>query len=114
MYIYHPWEGINTCSTEAGESGPDMAYRDGRVVTDHTKRARTDQSLKGIKKMAREDPERAAKVADEIIRNTYRTLMTRGMKDCYVWCADEALGEYLKRKAGRKTVPVEGRTTGTG
>lgn len=35
-------------------------------------------------------------IADEIIKNTYRTLMTRGMKGCYVYCVDKNLAEYLK------------------
>lgn len=77
--------------------GDDMRYENGRVVTDFTKRARTDQSLKGIKKLYKEDPERAEKEADEIIRNTYRTLMTRGMKGCYVYCTDQQLSAYLKK-----------------
>ncbi len=76
--------------------GDDMRYENGSVVTDFTKRARTDHSLKGIKKMFREDPGRARKEADEIIKNTYRTLMTRGMKGCYVYCTDRKLAEYLK------------------
>ena len=65
--------------------GDDMRYEDGHIVTDFTKRASTDQSLKGIKKLYKEDPEFALAEADEIIKNTYRTLMTRGMKGCYVY-----------------------------
>ncbi len=76
--------------------GDDMRYEHGTVVTDFTKRARTDKSLKGIKKMYREDPEKAVKEADEIIKNTYRTLMTRGMKGCYVYCTDKKLADYLR------------------
>jgi hypothetical protein len=34
--------------------------------------------------------------ADEIIRNTYRTLMSRGMKGCYVYFTDEATASYFK------------------
>lgn len=34
--------------------------------------------------------------ADIIIKNTYRTLMTRGQKGCYIYCTDAALNEYLK------------------
>ena len=41
------------------------------------------------------------KIADEIIKNTYRTLMTRGMKGCYVFCTDKKLSEYLKRRSNR-------------
>lgn len=77
--------------------GKDLKYVDGQVVTDYTERAKTDRSLFGIKKMMEEDPNKAEKVADEIIRNTYRTLLTRGMKGCYVYCEDENLGEYIKR-----------------
>lgn len=77
--------------------GDDMRFEGGSVITDHTKRASTDNSLKGIKAMAKQDPKRAKKLAEEIIKNTYRTLMTRGMKGCYVYCTDKALAEYLKK-----------------
>ena len=76
--------------------GDDMRYEAGHIVTDFTKRAKTDQSLKGIKKLYKEDPNRALKEADEIIKNTYRTLMTRGMKGCYVYCTDKKLADYLR------------------
>lgn len=77
--------------------GEDLRYENNEVITDFTKRAKTDQSLKGIKKLYQENPEEAQKKADEIIKNTYRTLMTRGMKGCYVYCVDERLAEYLRR-----------------
>ena len=48
--------------------------------------------------IAEENPELAQKRADEIIRNTYRTLLTRGMKGCYIYCVDEALGKYLRQR----------------
>ncbi len=76
--------------------GNDMRFEDGCVVTDFSQRARSDASLKGIKKMAKEDPPRAARIADEVIRNTYRVLMTRGMKGCYVFCTDGALAAHLR------------------
>lgn len=79
--------------------GDDLRYEDGRMVSDYTKRARTDQSIKGLKKMEGEDPERAHRLADEIIKNTYRTLMTRGMKGCYVYATDSGLRDYLKSRA---------------
>ena len=77
--------------------GDDMRYEDGHIVTDYTKRAKTDQSLKGIKKLYQEDPEFALAEADQIIKNTYRTLMTRGMKGCYVYCTDRNLADYLRK-----------------
>lgn len=76
--------------------GDDMRYEDGHVVTDLFKRAKSDQSLKGLKGLAKKGSPKAIKEADEIIRNTYRTLMTRGMKGCYVFCTDKALANYLK------------------
>ena len=76
--------------------GDDMRYENGHVVTDFTKRARTDQSLKGIKKLYKENPEFALSEADIIIKNTYRTLMTRGMKGCYVYCTNKKLADYLR------------------
>ena len=78
--------------------GDDLRYEDGHVVTDFTKRASTDQSIKGLKTMYREDPEEAERRADEIIKNTYRTLMTRGMKGCYIYCTDEGLSEYMRKR----------------
>lgn len=76
--------------------GDDLRYENGHIVTDFTKRAKTDQSLRGIKKLYQENPEQALKEADEIIKNTYRTLMTRGMKGCYVYCTDKNLARHLR------------------
>ena len=78
--------------------GDDIRYSNGRIITDFTKRASTDQSIKGLKKLVKENPEEARKRADEIIRNTYRTLLTRGMKGCYIYCVDEELEKYLKER----------------
>lgn len=76
--------------------GEDMRYENGMIVTDFSKRAKTDQSIKGLKKLMKEDSKEAMRVADEIIKNTYRVLMTRGQKGCFVYCEDEALGNYMK------------------
>ena len=78
--------------------GDDIRYEDGHVITDFTKRASTDQSIKGLKKMYRENPEEALERADEIIKNTYRTLMTRGMKGCYIYCTDPGMREYIRKR----------------
>ena len=77
----------------------DLRYEDEHVVSDYTKRAKTDQSLKGINKIAKEyGKEEAQRVADVLIKNTYRTLMTRGMKGCYVYRVDEGLREHFKNR----------------
>ena len=78
--------------------GDDMRYENGKIVTDFSKRAVTDQSMKGIKGLAKKDPQKANEIADEIIKNTYRTLMTRGMKGCYVYCTNKKLADYLKER----------------
>jgi hypothetical protein len=64
-------------------------------VTDVTKRSSMDRSISGIKTMLREDPQEALQLADRIIKNTYRTLLTRGMKGCYVYCCDQALRDHF-------------------
>lgn len=82
--------------------GDDIRYENGEVITDFTKRAKTDNSLKGIKSLYKTNPEEAQKRADEIIRNTYRTLLTRGMKGCYIYCVDPELEQYLKDRLKTK------------
>lgn len=82
--------------------GDDMRYEDHHIVTDASKRAKTDQSMKGIKKLDKQDHCKAEEKADEIIKNTYRTLMTRGMKGCYIYCTDQNLRNYLKQKIQRQ------------
>jgi len=78
--------------------GDDLRYENGEVITDHTKRAKTDRSLWGIKKRIKEDPVNAHKTADQVIRNTYRTLLTRGQKGCFVYCTDKKLASYFKER----------------
>ncbi|MBK1708327.1 DNA/RNA helicase domain-containing protein [Marichromatium gracile] len=75
--------------------GEDFVIRGGRVVTDAGKRAEQDRSVRGYKKMFKEQPENARVLADQIIKNTYRTLMTRGQKGCYVYATDLETREYF-------------------
>lgn len=78
--------------------GEDLRYENGQVISDFTKRARSDKSLNGIKKLYKNNKQEALDRADELIKNTYRVLMTRGMKGCYIYCKDEALQKYLKSR----------------
>ncbi len=78
--------------------GDDMRFENDHIITDYKKRARTDQSMKGIKKLEKENKDEAQARGDEIIKNTYRTLMTRGMKGCYVYCTDPSLRDYLRQR----------------
>ncbi len=81
--------------------GEDLRYENNHIVTDFTKRANTDQSLKGIKTMAKTNLTKAKSISEIIIKNTYRTLMTRGQKGCYIYCCDKNLSHYLKQRLMR-------------
>lgn len=76
--------------------GPDFIVREGQVITDAALRSKMDSSVKGFKKLLKEDPEKAKTRADTIIKNTYRTLMTRGQKGCYIYCTDPETNAYFK------------------
>lgn len=76
--------------------GDDLRYENGKLIVDINKRAKTDQSIKGIKKLLKENPEEAQQIANEIVKNTYRTLMTRGQKGCYIYCTNKELSNYFK------------------
>lgn len=76
--------------------GPDLIVRNGKVITDVTQRASSDKSVHGAKKLLKEDPEYALATFDAIIKNTYRTLMTRGQKGCYLYCTDAETAQYFK------------------
>jgi uncharacterized protein len=81
--------------------GPDLKIKDGELVSDPEGRASTDVSLNGYKKESKEDPITAGAKADQIIRNTYRTLMTRGMKGCYIYCTDAEVAKYFQDRLSR-------------
>ena len=76
--------------------GPDMVVRDGKVLTCPERRSPQDQSLAGYKKRLKVDEKGTRSRADIIIKNTYRTLMTRGMKGCYVYFTDKEIAEYFR------------------
>lgn len=83
--------------------GQDLTFENGEIITNPEKRARTDQSLKGYKTRLKDakkfgDNLKIIEIetrVDTIIKNTYRTLMTRGMKGCYIYCQDKNLKEYF-------------------
>jgi DUF2075 family protein len=78
--------------------GPDLTCRDGEIAADASKRASSDRTVRGLKKMTRENPVEAHRLGDLIVKNTYRTLMTRGMKGCFVYCTDPELAKYLRSR----------------
>lgn len=81
--------------------GLDLVVRDGQLATDPAGRSSMDRSIRGWRTMAKADREGTLAKVDKIIRNTYRTLMTRGMKGCYIYCTDREVQEYFKARSSR-------------
>jgi uncharacterized protein len=81
--------------------GPDLLFEDGVVKTQPAARAKGDKSVFGYKKYMAEHPEEAKATLRALIKNTYRTLMTRGMKGCYVYCVDKGMEGYLREAIGK-------------
>ena len=41
-------------------------------------------------------------LARQLIKNTYKTLLTRGQKGCYIYCEDNALSRYIKKMINKE------------
>ena len=83
--------------------GPDFVVRDGIVKTDAFMRDSRDRTIKGFKsRIKAQDPDILGEV-DLVIKNTYRTLMTRGMKGCFIYCTDAETLEYFRSRLGAKS-----------
>ncbi len=80
--------------------GDDLIVRDGKVLTQPLARAKSDRSIAGYKKLIEKSPEEGKNLVRSIIKNTYRTLMTRGMKGCYIYCTDKETREYFRKWSG--------------
>ncbi len=76
--------------------GPDLVFENGKVLTNPAARDKNDSTVKGYKKLIADNPEYGKAELRSIIKNTYRTLMTRGMKGCYVYCTDQEMEAYLR------------------
>jgi hypothetical protein len=81
--------------------GEDLIVRNGQVITDASKRATSDSSVKGYKRLLKENPGETKSMIDLVIKNTYRTLMTRGMKGCYVYFVDKETELFFKSQLGK-------------
>ncbi len=76
--------------------GKDLRYENGCVITDCKRRAKDDHSLFGLLN-PKERKTNGPKI-DRIIRNTYKTLLSRGQKGCYIFCENKALSAYIKER----------------
>lgn len=77
--------------------GDDLDIEGDTLWTRPEKRSKNDQSIRGYKKLLKED-DNAIDTIDKIIKNTYRTLMTRGMKGCFVYFTNPEVAEYFKSR----------------
>jgi len=80
--------------------GDDLVIREGRWVCRPEKRASSDKSIHGLKALLKRDPQRGQEMAELIIKNTYRTLMTRGMKGCLVFSTDKETRAWVRGEVG--------------
>jgi DUF2075 family protein len=78
--------------------GNDLGVESGKLLTSPRGRAKSDKSLNGYVGERKLNPEAADAKADELIRNTYRTLMSRGMKGCYVYFTDPEVKKYFESR----------------
>lgn len=78
--------------------GSDLIVRDGTVLTQPIERSRMDKSIQGWKKLVKNDPEAGQARLDALIKNTYRTLMTRGQKGCYVYFVDDETRRFFAER----------------
>ena len=76
--------------------GEDFIVRNGKVETDALRRSRNDSSVRGYKSMLKKNREKAKALADRVVKNTYRTLMSRGQKGCFLFCVDRETNEYFR------------------
>ena len=74
--------------------GKDLIYKDGRVQTNKYAVSKDDKTSKI--RFAPDD------LADQLIKNTYKVLLTRGQKGCFIYCEDKALNEYLKKRLNKQ------------
>ena len=70
--------------------GKDLYY-DGKHVRTNRNMISKDDKTSGIRLKTTSNEE-----ADKLIRRTYKVLLSRGLKGCYIYCEDEPLRKHLK------------------
>jgi DUF2075 family protein len=83
--------------------GDDFVVRNGVVICQPEKRASSDKSIFGWKRLLAEQPIAGKQQLDLLIKNTYRTLMTRGMKGCYIYCTDKETAAYFRSRIAKQS-----------
>lgn len=77
--------------------GPDLIVRNGKIITQPQERASTDRSIHTWKTLIKKEPKVTKERLDAIIKNTYRTLMTRGQRGCYVYFVDDETRQFFEQ-----------------
>ena len=75
--------------------GKDLRYdaAKGKIITDQTQISKDDKTS-GIRTAGQG-------LAKQLIKNTYKTLLTRGQKGCYIYCEDKDLANYIRMNLKR-------------
>ncbi len=76
--------------------GNDFIYRNHKIQTDYTKHPEGANEFKRPHKRKVDPSDR--QLIDKLIRNTYRVLLSRGQKGCYIYCMDKELSKYIKQR----------------
>lgn len=76
--------------------GKDLRYdeKNHEIIIDKTQISKDDKSS-GIRSCGEG-------LAKQLIKNTYKTLLTRGQKGCYIYCEDKPLANYIKMMLNKK------------
>lgn len=69
-----------------------MQYIGNNVVADFSNHGSVAPSFKRVKRLYKEDFDKANAIATNLIKSAYRVLLTRGIKGCYIYCEDDKLG----------------------
>lgn len=74
----------------------DLRYENGKIIMDHTKHHDSATEFKRPSKRKVRDED--IPIIDQLIRNTYRVLLTRGQKGVFLYVMDEPLRNFIKAK----------------
>ena len=78
--------------------GDDFVVRNGKIQINPAAHPGTDKALQTWKRIVKDDPIEGLAKVEGVIKNTYRTLMSRGMKGCFIYSDDKETAEYFKNR----------------
>lgn len=78
--------------------GDDFLIRDGAVLINPAAHPGSDKALQTWKKIIKESPEEGLNRVESVIKNTYRTLMSRGMKGCFIFSNDLETANFFRSR----------------